>query len=996
MEAERWQRVQDIYLDALELDAEERAAFLTTACVGDDELRREVESLLNAHQEAPTFLQTPAVVLAAEEAQRHTPPPVSPLGRRISHYQILTALGAGGMGEVYLAHDRQLGRKVALKLLPHEFTRDRERIQRFRHEARTVSSLNHPNIVTVFEIGQSEELYYIATEFIDGQTLRQQMAENSLKLSDALDVAIQTTQALTAAHEAGIVHRDIKPENIMRRRDGFVKVLDFGLAKLTEMFRSDAPTLTGSSPSVAEQVSTDPGKVVGTPRYMSPEQIRGEKVDARSDIFSLGVMLYEMIAGRPPFEGATASEVIAGILHVEPMPLARFAPVVPPELDRIVRKALRKDREARYQVVKDLQNDLKSFKEDLEFEAKLARTHRAEMPTQTMSTISAAPLGVATVVQPVAPVSAEASVRTVSSAEYIVNALTRNRRRVVLGLAGLVMLGAGLPLAWFQWWRPVASFQVGQIRKLTSAGNAGQVALAPDGKDVAYSLVEEGRHSLWLQPVDGGVAQRIVPPDEGEYVGITFSRDGKYIYYVKRGGVLYRVTRHGTDSKILLPQVSSPITLSPDGKQIAFVRRNPSQSILMTANDEGRELKELVTYNHPKIFRSSGPAWSPDGKMIACGVESLAGASFETVVGVRVADGTVEELTQQRFEDVGQLTWVGAGTGLLVTARDPRRGLPQVWSIAWPGGKTQQITNDLNAYYQHLSLTADAMMLATVQRTKAMYIWVAAVNDINRPLQITHGVQRDDGWRGLTWTADGRIVYRSSATGEAILYIVNADGKENRPLSKSTEQNLDPIVLPDGRSLAWTAGPGGQRNIWRMNLDGSNEQRLTNGDGEWFPQFTRDGKWMIYQALDKAKERLLWKKPLDGGAAEQLTHEPSYAPVLSPDDKWIACNYRSEPHAIGIAVIPITGGKPEKIFPVHGVNDRIIRWTQDSKALVYVVTKNGVSNLVSQPLPDGPTKPLTDFKELEIFNFAWSLDYKYLALSRGVNTGDVVLINALK
>ncbi len=1002
MEAERWERVQEIYLDALEMEAEDRAAFLAAVCADDDALRREVESLLGAHEHAETFLQTPAVVVAAEEAKRSTPPPVSPLGRRISHYQILTALGAGGMGEVYLAHDKQLGRKVALKLLPHEFTRDRERIQRFKHEARTVSSLNHPNIVTVFEIGQSEELYYIATEFIDGQTLRQQMGENSLKLSDALDVAIQTTQALTAAHEAGIVHRDIKPENIMRRPDGFVKVLDFGLAKLTDTFRPDAPSLTGGNSSTAGQVSTDPGKVVGTPRYMSPEQIRGEKVDARSDIFSLGVMLYEMIAGRPPFEGATASEVIAGILHVEPMPMARFAPAVPPELDRIVRKTLRKDRDARYQVVKDLQNDLKSFKEDLEFEAKLARSHRTEMPTQTMSTISAAPVGVATVAQPVAPVSAGTSVRTVSSAEYIVNALTRNRRAAVLALTGLVVLGVGLPLAWFQWWGVRQPFQNPNPGKLTSHGKVGHAAISPDGNEVVYSVVDSGQQSLYLQVIGVAPDKTIVSPEKVRYTSVTFSHDGKSIFYV-REGTLWKASKLGGGPQQLSSRVDSPITFSPpEMKQLAFVRRTTGESQLIIANDDGTGEKVLATRKHPDMFRYSGPAWSPDGKIIACPVESE-NASFKTVIAVRVADRQEVAFTKTKWEDVGQVAWLPDGKGMLVTAREPQKGLTQIWHLAWPSGKAGQVTaKEKENAYNSLSLTKNGETLVTIQRHYLVYLYVAPAGDVSETSvrKITNGIQRNDGERGLNWTSDGRIVYRSLADGAYNIYIISADGTDStggRQLTKPADQNLDPMVAPDDTYLAWTTSFNSQRNIWRMDLNGSDRRQLTNGRGEWFPQITKDG-WLIYQAMADADERLIWKQRLDSGEAIQLTENSASAPVLSPDEKWIACNYRRERAATPcIAVISVNGGPPLKIFDkLTGDRFRILRWTPNGEAVAFIVTEKGVSNIWAQPLAGGEPKQLTHFKTEEIFNFAWSRDGKQLALSRGAVNNDVVKISDQK
>jgi Tol biopolymer transport system component/tRNA A-37 threonylcarbamoyl transferase component Bud32 len=972
MHPERWRQIEELYHDALELAPEYRLAFLDRVCAGDDELRREVESLLASHEQAESFIEAPpGDVAAAFFAGDQTP---GLIGRTLSHYRIRASIGAGGMGEVYLAEDMLLGRKVALKLLPKEFTRDRERVRRFRQEARAASSLNHPNILTIFEIGQVGDLHFIATEFIEGQTVRERLRNGQLQLRDAVEIAAQVASALSAAHEAGIVHRDIKPENIMLRRDGYVKVLDFGLAKLIEPFRAEATTITGSGTSAAGQISTDPGKVVGTPRYMSPEQIRGQQVDARADIFSLGVTLYEMIAGRPPFEGATQSEMVAAILHVEPIPLARLSPGAPTELERIVRKALRKEREERYQVVKDLQLDLKNFKEEMEFQVRLASARRSAAGDEAMI---------------------EASGRRAGIGRY--------RRSAALALAALAVTLAILALAWFPWRgerRQDAPFRIDKITRLTTAGKAGRVAISPDGKEVVYSLVDAGQESLWLKQVETGSEIRIVPPERVKYHSITFSRNGAFIYYVRRErneaiGVLYHATKLGGAARKLLSNVDSPIALSPDGKQFAFVRRNSSAGgyLLVVANEDGSEKIVAVSKRHP-IIRTNGPSWSPDGKLIACAVENLSGNTSLAVV--RVADGEEETINSQSLENVGQVAWLADGAGLLVVATEPRGRLTQVWSLAWPSGETRKITHDLSNYY-NLSLTADSATLATVRTDGFVNIWVVPEGDASRAVQITTGAQRDDGVRGLVWTPDGRIVYRSFAGGNYNVWIMEADGSGSRRLSTDAHQSLDPTVSPDGSFIAWSFARAGPRNIWRMDPDGSNLKQLTGGAGEWFPQFTPDGKWLIYQALDPVKERLLQKMPLDGGPPVQLTEQPSYAPVISPDGKLIACNYRPEPGSpIGMAVISIEGGPPLKTFDLPGEFDRPIRWTPDGRALAYIDTRDGVSNIWAQPLLGGRPKPLTDFKTQRIFNFAWSRDGRRLAISRGESVNDVALISALR
>ncbi|MCI0388312.1 MAG: GAF domain-containing serine/threonine-protein kinase [Acidobacteria bacterium] len=375
MTPERWKQIEKVYDAALKKDADGRDAFLDQACEGDEELRREVASLLASDARAGSFLAAPAAevvtkVIAAEMA-------ASPIGRRISHYQMLSLLGAGGMGEVYLAEDTRLGRKVALKLLPVEFTADAGRVRRFTQEARAASALNHPNIITIHEIGEASteagSRQYIVAEYVEGETLRRRMASatgkeapSRIEALEAIDITAQIAAALSAAHEAGITHRDIKPENVMVRRDGIVKVLDFGLAKLTEPASPTTSFLVDTQAPTIDRNSTEAGVVMGTPRYMSPEQARGEKMDARTDIFSLGVMLYEMVTGHAPFAGATTGEVIAAILRDEPPPLGRHAPDTPPELERILSRALRKAREERYQAASELLADLKRLKRRLE------------------------------------------------------------------------------------------------------------------------------------------------------------------------------------------------------------------------------------------------------------------------------------------------------------------------------------------------------------------------------------------------------------------------------------------------------------------------------------------------------------------------------------------------------------------------------------------------------------------------------------------------------
>jgi serine/threonine protein kinase len=385
MDKQRWRQIEQIYFSALDLNAAQRSAYLDAACDGEAELRREVEALLASEDRAEGFLETPAMEAAAKELVAELPTEAATLQQvapspqqRIGPYKLLAPLGKGGMGEVHLALDTRLQRKVALKILPAQFTNEADRVRRFAQEARAASALNHPNILTIYEIGKEQtgngNLHYIVTEYVEGETLRQRLAnapKNRLPLRQTLDIAAQMTAALTAAHEAGIIHRDIKPENIMVRRDGLVKVLDFGLAKLTESRNADFGMRIEEAETLLQATQTNhqltaSGMVMGTPRYMSPEQARGQRVDARTDLFSLGIVFYEMIAGTPPFAGASPMDIISAILTREPQSLRSKCAEVPVKLEQTIHRLLRKEREQRLASTQELLTELKACQQELD------------------------------------------------------------------------------------------------------------------------------------------------------------------------------------------------------------------------------------------------------------------------------------------------------------------------------------------------------------------------------------------------------------------------------------------------------------------------------------------------------------------------------------------------------------------------------------------------------------------------------------------------------
>jgi serine/threonine-protein kinase len=442
MTPERWKQIKELFHASLEHEPAQRRALLEKECSGDLPLRHEVESLLASHEQAEDFIETSAADVAAALLAEDQPALVA--GQMVGHFRIAEVLATGGMGEVYLADDTKLGRKVALKLLPQQFTINADRVRRFEQEARAASALNHPNIITIHEIGQSDSHHFIATEFVDGETLRTHMANTRMTIGEVLDVATQVASALAAAHEVGIVHRDIKPENVMLRRDRFVKVLDFGLAKL----EPHRPMPVDPQAPTKSMVKTNPGMVMGTVQYMSPEQARGEEVDARTDVWSLGVILYEMLCGHAPFRGETPSHVIVSIIENNPPPLPGGAEV-PSELERIISRALRKNKAERYQTAGDIGIDLKSLKQELEVNARLQRSIDPGGGRLEVRTNSDSSFPVDTINKSAARTSEVTAEHPQSSAEYVVIEMKRHKQGLVLAAASLIIAIAALGYFYF-------------------------------------------------------------------------------------------------------------------------------------------------------------------------------------------------------------------------------------------------------------------------------------------------------------------------------------------------------------------------------------------------------------------------------------------------------------------------------------------------------------------------------------------------------------------
>jgi serine/threonine protein kinase len=927
-------------------------------------------------------------------------------GKRIGRYEIRSLLGVGGMGEVYLAQDTELRRSVALKLLPSDLIGNEDRLRRFKQEAYAASALNHPNILTIYEIGSEANVHFIAAEFVEGLTLRERMVKEALNLEEVLDSGSQIASALAAAHSAGIIHRDIKPENVMVRRDGYVKVLDFGLAKLID-YKG-----LGSDPEAAtvQVVKTDPGKVMGTANYMSPEQTRGLEVDERTDIWSLGVILYELVAGRTPFEGQTASDVLASILKNEPVPLQRCCPEAPPELQRIVRKALRKDLEERYQLVKEMGVDLKNLRRELELSAEIELSLQPPAPGARALGMSSS-LGAAIQANSSSRTQEISETKPTSSAEYIINQINLHPKAVIVavGIFGLLVLSTVLvPHRWVSSessrGKSTAAPQNMKIARLTSTGTADKAAISPDGRYVVHAVSENGQQSLRMRQVNTSSDVQILPPSMVEYAGLTFSRDGDFIYYVgteqnSPTSNLYKLPVLGGTPRKLSSDVGSAVTFSPDGQRLAFIRNSPNEGedALIIANADGGDERKLIVRKLPNFFRSL--SWSPDEKTIACGAGSFVPTYNTYVVEVSIENGREKQIGSQSWMFMGQVTWLANGHGMILAASEVGSGTfdaQQIWYVSYPEGEARRITNDLNNYIG-VSMTGDSNRLVTVQSETISNIRLVPNGDTNRVTELTGGTAKTDARDGLAWTPEGKIVFSSKATGSLDIWTMDGDGRNLKQLTTNSRINDHPSVSTDGQYVIFASDRAGAFNVWRMDIDGGNPRQLTSGSGEENPQCTPDRKWVVYTLLGAGKPTL-WRVSIDGGAPQQLTDRYTAGPSVSPDGKSIACYFREGLDTpLKLAIFPIEGGLPTRTFNTQIPGEAIsrippLRWIDDGRALTYVLTSNGISNIWSQPVTSEQPKQVTNFKADRIFWFDWSRDGKQLIVAHGSVTSDVVLI----
>ncbi len=908
MKAERWAQIDRLLDEALLRAPGERAAFLAEACAGDEALQQEVASLLVAHDKAEArFLNAPALEVAAQNLAAE--PDRSLVGKTLGPYSVLSVLGVGGMGEVYLARDARLNRKLALKLLPPQFTQDAARVKRFEREARAVSALNHPHIITIYDIGELNGEHFIATEYVDGQTLREVLRRGPLPLKEAIESGLQIAAALEAAHAAGIVHRDIKPENVMRRRDGYLKVLDFGLAKLVER----ASSLGATKASGSNLGKTNPGTVVGTVSYMSPEQSLGEDVDQRSDLFSLGVLFYELLAGAPPFKGDSVAATLDAIVHHQPLPLTQLRPDLPPELERIISHCLEKDRELRCQTANDFRAELKRVQREFE----------------------------------------SASSSHPSSGSVLAQPRRLSQRWKWGATAVITLLVFGLAASWA--WRAMRNndraaaasiWGRAQMTQLTEHPDREEYPnLTPDGANVIYVRRINGQWDIFRQRVGGDNPQNLTPDSPANDTAPAPSHDGNFIAFrtERGGGGIYVMGVTGENPRRVCDGYNP--AWSPDDKEIVYSTRRAVSPNNQLNVDSHLEIINLATGAIRTVAGSEHalqPRWSPNGWRIA--YWGISQGSHRDIWTIPATGGQPLQITADEYADWYPL-WSPDGAYLYFVSS--RSGRMSLWRVALDERTGQRLgepelvptqASDVSEF----SLSADGRKLVFSQTLIRENIQRVAFDPrteraTGQPVNILQSGRRPSS---IDLSPDGQwLTYYSYSPSPLDIYVMKADGSEpGRQLTNDTYRDRQPRWSPDGQSLAFYSDISGHYEIWLIKADGSEKRQLTfaAGDGAVDPAWSPDGTKLSYGGrhggsfiieLNKSwrEQTPVALPPLAGGGF--------VAQSWSPNGQYIAgVSLTKDGVAGGIIIYSLATQKYERITDI---GDEMGSWLADSRGLFF-------------------------------------------------------------